>query len=32
MYEMVDGNHIVDWKTGDPEGDRVHLFKAYRDF
>jgi hypothetical protein len=26
-----DGNIIVDWKTGDKEGDRVYLFKAYRD-
>ena len=26
------GNHIVDWTTGDPGGDRAHLFRAYRDF
>jgi len=23
---------LVDWTTGDPEGDRKHLFQAYRDF
>lgn len=26
------GNALVDWKTGDPEGDRKFLFKAYRAF
>lgn len=26
------GNVLVDWKTGDPEGDRANLFKAYRCF
>ena len=31
-HKIIDGNHIVDWTTGDPEGDRAHLFKAYRDF
>jgi len=31
-HKMINGNHIVDWNTGDPEGDRAHLFKAYRDF
>ncbi|MCK5601984.1 hypothetical protein KAR91_08950 [Candidatus Pacearchaeota archaeon] len=31
-HEIIDGNHIVDWTTGDPEGDRAHLFRAYRDF
>lgn len=23
---------VVDWKTGDPEGDRLTLLAAYRDF
>lgn len=23
---------LVDWTTGDPEGDRARLFQAYRDF
>lgn len=27
-----DGHTLVDWQTGDPEGDRVYLFKAYRSF
>lgn len=31
-HKVIDGNCIVDWVTGDPEGDRKHLFKAYRDF
>ena len=31
-HKIIDGNHIVDWITGDPEGDRSHLFSAYRDF
>ena len=30
--KIISGNHIVDWEIGDPEGDRAHLFKAYRDF
>ena len=32
MHKIIEGQHIVDWKTGDPEGDRAHLFKAYRAF
>lgn len=31
-HEIIEGQHIVDWTTGDPEGDREHLFRAYRDF
>lgn len=27
-----DGKTWVDWTTGDPEGDRANLFRAYRDF
>ena len=31
-HKIINGNHIVDWTTGDQEGDRAHLFTAYRDF
>lgn len=31
-YKVIEGQHIVDWTTGDPEGDRAHLFRAYREF
>jgi len=31
-HKIIEGNYIVDWVTGDPEGDRAHLFRAYRDF
>jgi hypothetical protein len=31
-HKIVNGNAIVDWTTGDPEGDRANLFKAYRAF
>ena len=29
---LENGNIVVDWVTGDPEGDRKHLMLAYRDF
>lgn len=34
MAHKVDDkfNVLVDWTTGDPEGDRKHLFIAYRAF
>jgi len=30
--QLEDGRFVIDWETGDPEGDRRHLFQAYRDF
>ena len=30
--QLADGRVVVDWTTGDPEGDRIHLLKAYSDF
>ena len=30
--QLEDGRVVVDWTTGDPEGDRIHLLKAYSDF
>lgn len=30
--QLENGNVIVDWTTGDPEGDRINLLSAYRDF
>lgn len=34
MVHLIDpqGNAVVDWKSGDPEGDRKYLFEAYRAF
>lgn len=29
---LEDGRVVVDWTTGDPEGDRLVLLSAYRDF
>lgn len=29
---LENGNVVVDWTTGDPEGDRKVLLSAYRDF
>ena len=29
---LEDGRVVVDWTTGDPEGDRITLLKAYKDF
>lgn len=29
---LENGNVVVDWTTGDPEGDRLTLLAAYRDF
>jgi len=31
-HQLINGNVIVDWTTGDPEGDRAYLFQAYRNF
>jgi len=28
---LEDGRVVVDWTTGDPEGDRINLLAAYRD-
>lgn len=30
--QLENGKVVVDWTTGDPEGDRITLLKAYRDF
>ena len=30
-HKIIDGRHVVDWTTGDPEGDRITLLSAYRD-
>jgi len=29
---LKDGRVVVDWETGDPEKDRIHLLQAYTDF
>lgn len=29
---LENGNVVVDWETGDPEGDRKFMFKAYIGF
>ena len=31
-HENKDGNAIVDWTAGDPQGDRAFMFRAYRAF
>ena len=31
-HKVIDGRVVVDWTTGDPEGDRITLLAAYRDF
>lgn len=31
-HEVINGKVVVDWTTGDPEGDRLTLLAAYRDF
>jgi hypothetical protein len=31
-HKIIDNKAVVDWTTGDPEGDRITLLKAYRDF
>jgi hypothetical protein len=31
-HKVIGDKVIVDWTTGDPEGDRVTLLAAYRDF
>lgn len=30
--QLEDGRAVVDWTAGDPEGDRIVLLSAYRDF
>jgi hypothetical protein len=29
---LEDGRKVIDWTTGDPEGDRKWMMKNYRDF
>jgi hypothetical protein len=31
-HKVINGKAVVDWTTGDPDGDRITLLKAYRDF
>lgn len=31
-HTVIGDKVVVDWKTGDPEGDRLTLLAAYRDF
>lgn len=31
-HTVIGDKVVVDWKTGDPEGDRITLLAAYRDF
>lgn len=31
-HQKIGDKVVVDWKTGDPEGDRITLLAAYRDF
>lgn len=31
-HKIINNKAVVDWTTGDPEGDRIYLLSAYRDF
>lgn len=31
-HKLIGDKVVVDWTTGDPEGDRITLLAAYRDF
>lgn len=31
-HKKIGDKAVVDWTTGDPEGDRITLLAAYRDF
>lgn len=31
-HTLIGDKVVVDWTTGDPEGDRLTLLAAYRDF
>lgn len=31
-HQIINNRAVVDWTTGDPEGDRINLLAAYRDF
>ncbi len=31
-HNVIGHKVVVDWTTGDPEGDRITLLSAYRDF
>ena len=31
-HQLINGRVVVDWTTGDPEGSRIALLSAYRDF
>ena len=31
-HKIIDNKAVVDWTIGDPEGDRINLLSAYRDF
>jgi hypothetical protein len=30
-HTVIDGKVVVDWKAGDPEGDRITLLAAYKE-
>lgn len=32
MHKVIGDKVVVDWTTGDPEGGRITLLAAYRDF
>lgn len=31
-HKVIGDKVVVDWTTGDPEGDRINVLAAYRDF
>lgn len=31
-HKIVNGRVVVDWTTGDPEGDRLYVLSSYKDF
>lgn len=31
-HKVIGDKVVVDWTTGDPEGDRITILAAYRDF
>lgn len=31
-HKLIDDRVVVDWTAGGPEGDRLNLLSAYRDF
>ena len=31
-HKVIGDKAVIDWTTGDPEGDRLVVLKAYKDF